>query len=641
MDQYQQGRQHPTAEAIMNMLNVAAEANPQRNIIQEAEDSKNHWNSVVMRGSHENLSTLAVTAALTPQQRERLLQGSLRPQWPRILSLPSPVGCMAPSGATPIDPALLDISPAPTPTGSAETSAVLAMGSSISNVPARAVIPSAVVLSAITPLAVLPKAVRRSKATITCTDPDTQNTQDAVSPAEAIAAAAQKRKRKSKAASLANDNQATEDVRDNITDPSASKKRKRTLAISTVNSSSAADDTAKNTGVSKPAAVKKRKAYKPQTTTVHRGRKISALSSHWVDGRLEIIPEGIAVASTMAHLSSNNATSALASDASFPPITIPVADNQTGENVIPSNSAIANAPGSAPVPEPEPRPTPYPRLPLVHPLDPGVDVFGPPDHTGPHDPDYDVQPAPSSTRFPTQGACVHLCMLPKDRSLHWNQQNPADVLRAVRRFRHRYPWAFWEEAEDYIFSPHHIRHWNPKNSKAVSATGADAVADQSAVATIACDDTTSVGTGYALTGNPAAADFALGENAGIEPSQEMLAMAAAPSYFVSADPDDGALFLPCEAMDEDEDVVFADDYNPELQTALLEMNADRATPAAGSAADPSASTAVVSFLISQTTEDYTGHQQELYVAVTQPAHVEDTETDGLEKYDSVGLAGPL
>ncbi|KAI5787892.1 hypothetical protein FPQ18DRAFT_307893 [Pyronema domesticum] len=55
MDQHQQDRQHPIAEAIMNMLNVAAEANPQRNLIQKAEDFQNHWNTAVMTGSHENV----------------------------------------------------------------------------------------------------------------------------------------------------------------------------------------------------------------------------------------------------------------------------------------------------------------------------------------------------------------------------------------------------------------------------------------------------------------------------------------------------------------------------------------------------------------------------------------------------------
>ncbi|CCX30994.1 Protein of unknown function [Pyronema omphalodes CBS 100304] len=77
---------------------------------------------------------------------------------------------MAPSGAIPIDPALSDTLPDPAPRFSAENSAVLAVGSSVSTVSA-----GAVVLSATAPHAVLSKAKRtytkKSKATIPFTDP--------------------------------------------------------------------------------------------------------------------------------------------------------------------------------------------------------------------------------------------------------------------------------------------------------------------------------------------------------------------------------------------------------------------------------------------------------------------------------------
>jgi hypothetical protein len=135
----------------------------------------------------------------------------------------------------------------------------------------------------------------------------------------------------------------------------ASKKRKTATTSSVPEIDANGDDTAVGTtAASEPPAAKKKKAYKPRTTTVRRGRKISALPADWVDGRLEIIPEGVAVASTIAELSSDNVASSLASDAKFPPVTLPAAENQADAAI--ADSASADAPGSVPAPVPESTP---------------------------------------------------------------------------------------------------------------------------------------------------------------------------------------------------------------------------------------------------------------------------------------------
>ncbi|KAI5790409.1 hypothetical protein FPQ18DRAFT_390813 [Pyronema domesticum] len=201
-----------------------------------------------------------------------------------------------------------------------------------------------------------------------------------------------------------------------------SKKRMRTV-IATANSFSATaeldvdgQETADNTAAIEPPAVKKRRPYKPRTTT---------------------------------------------------PSTLPAADIQAGDDAAVPNSAVADAPETAPAPtpepEPEPTPTPYPRL----------YVSGPLDHIGPQNPDYDVEPVPHGTRFPTQGASV---------------KRQGKVKENVD-----------------VEARHGIRRWNTKKLKAASAPGVDAVTEESAVTAAA-----PVAPGYALTGIPrASGDFAL------------------------------------------------------------------------------------------------------------------------------------
>ncbi|KAI5802655.1 hypothetical protein FPQ18DRAFT_374827 [Pyronema domesticum] len=91
------------------------------------------------------------------------------------------------------------------------------------------------------------------------------------------------------------------------------------------------------------------------------------------------------------------------------------------------------------------------RILYMHPTQLGVDVSGPPLHTGQEDPDFGVKPAPRDTKFPSQKACLDLCKPPTDGSVKWNELEPADVLRAVCKFHLRFPRACWEQAEDYIF----------------------------------------------------------------------------------------------------------------------------------------------------------------------------------------------
>ncbi|KAI5787881.1 hypothetical protein FPQ18DRAFT_345060 [Pyronema domesticum] len=210
----------------------------------------------------------------------------------------------------------------------------------------------------------------------------------------------------------------------------------------------------------------------------------------------------------------------------------------------------------------------------MHPAQLGVDVYGPPVHTGPEDPDFDVKPAPCGTEFPTQKACLDLCKLPTDGSVKWNELEPADVLRAVRRFRLRFPRVCWEQAEDYIFekfgkigsegtrggkirenrkadakglpAPHKIRQWNmAKKSKAASAPAGDAMNLESVVS-VDAEATTSVDQGnYFATG--------------------ALAPTADGNLFFGSDMD----------LDDDEEVV-ADDHDVRIQAAIEEMQADRA-----------------------------------------------------------------
>ncbi|KAI5814499.1 hypothetical protein BZA77DRAFT_371806 [Pyronema omphalodes] len=90
--------------------------------------------------------------------------------------------------------------------------------------------------------------------------------------------------------------------------------------------------------------------------------------------------------------------------------------------------------------------------PVWHSAAPGVDLSGPPALTGPDDPDGDIQPAPEGTKYPPQGATLKLCKLPWEAGtvVVWEDIPLERQLRAVRRFRLRFPWASWETAEAYI-----------------------------------------------------------------------------------------------------------------------------------------------------------------------------------------------
>ncbi|KAI5814487.1 hypothetical protein BZA77DRAFT_356489 [Pyronema omphalodes] len=90
--------------------------------------------------------------------------------------------------------------------------------------------------------------------------------------------------------------------------------------------------------------------------------------------------------------------------------------------------------------------------PIWHSAAPGMDLSGPPVLTGPDDPDSDVQPAPEGTKYPPQGATLKLCKLPwaAGTVLLWEDIPLERQLRAVRRFRLRFPWASWKTAEAYI-----------------------------------------------------------------------------------------------------------------------------------------------------------------------------------------------
>jgi hypothetical protein len=90
--------------------------------------------------------------------------------------------------------------------------------------------------------------------------------------------------------------------------------------------------------------------------------------------------------------------------------------------------------------------------PIWHGAAPGVDLSGAPVLTGPNDPDSDVQPAAPQTKFPAQGATLKLCLLPWEAGavLLWGEIPPQGQLRAVRRFRLRFPWASWATAEAWI-----------------------------------------------------------------------------------------------------------------------------------------------------------------------------------------------
>lgn len=91
------------------------------------------------------------------------------------------------------------------------------------------------------------------------------------------------------------------------------------------------------------------------------------------------------------------------------------------------------------------------RTPLVLPVNPGVDVSGPPALTGPDGPDEDVQPEPDKTSFPSACNTLKYCKLLTDGRYKWEKMPKADNLRAVRRFRLRFPWVCWAQAEDYIW----------------------------------------------------------------------------------------------------------------------------------------------------------------------------------------------
>lgn len=76
----------------------------------------------------------------------------------------------------------------------------------------------------------------------------------------------------------------------------------------------------------------------------------------------------------------------------------------------------------------------------------------PPQLSGPDDPDADVQVAADGADFPSVVKCLQLCKLPYDGSANWQDLEGKDVLRAVRRFRLRFPAVSWTFAEDYIFT---------------------------------------------------------------------------------------------------------------------------------------------------------------------------------------------
>ncbi|CCX07181.1 Protein of unknown function [Pyronema omphalodes CBS 100304] len=66
--------------------------------------------------------------------------------------------------------------------------------------------------------------------------------------------------------------------------------------------------------------------------------------------------------------------------------------------------------------------------------------------------DPDVQVAADGADFPSVVKCLQLCKLPYDGSANWQDLEGKDVLRAVRRFRLRFPAVSWTFAEDYIFT---------------------------------------------------------------------------------------------------------------------------------------------------------------------------------------------
>ncbi|CCX32083.1 Protein of unknown function [Pyronema omphalodes CBS 100304] len=172
----------------------------------------------------------------------------------------------------------------------------------------------------------------------------------------------------------------------------------------------------------------------------------------------------------------------------------------------------------------------------------------------------------------SQKACLVLCKLPTDQSVQWNELEPADVLRAVRRFHLQFPWASWEQAEDYIFekfgkvksegtrggkirenrnadakglpAPHRIRKWNTKNSKAASAPAADAL-------------------------NNSAAPDNVGTTTTVDQDDYLPTAAPAPTA------DDNLFFGSEMDLDDDDDDVFVkDDHEVHIQAAIEDMQAD-------------------------------------------------------------------
>ncbi|KAI5817874.1 hypothetical protein BZA77DRAFT_343272 [Pyronema omphalodes] len=93
-----------------------------------------------------------------------------------------------------------------------------------------------------------------------------------------------------------------------------------------------------------------------------------------------------------------------------------------------------------------------PSGPVWHSAAPGVDLSGAPVLTGPDDPDSDVLPADNQAKFPSQGETLKLCMLPWQVGtvLLWHEVPPVQQLRAIRRFRLRYPTTSWALAEAHV-----------------------------------------------------------------------------------------------------------------------------------------------------------------------------------------------
>ncbi|KAI5787880.1 hypothetical protein FPQ18DRAFT_414071 [Pyronema domesticum] len=161
------------------------------------------------------------------------------------------------------------------------------------------------------------------------------------------------------------------------------------------------------------------------------GRVISARPARWIDGKLVIIEDLVAPTNPDANASAPTVASSPGSDGIPISLTVP-------ETAVPDSAAAFDT-DTAPEYDG-----------LVHRADPGVDVSGPPQLSGPDDPDADVEVAPSGAPYPSVVRCLKLCKLPYGGSVKWEDLEGKDVLRAVRRFRLQFPAVSWTFAEDYI-----------------------------------------------------------------------------------------------------------------------------------------------------------------------------------------------